>query len=80
MRAHLAAIEVIGTQIPLAVPAMGLDSFDHRIDMTLGSLSLSLHAKMSAQSGIVAAIDYKLAGYHERLGLRALRVVLGRLK
>ena len=76
VRADLTAIEVVGAQIPLAVPAVLLHSLDHRVDSLLHALCLFSLANLLAEGDIVLACDDEKTCNHEALGLGALRDVL----
>ena len=89
--AYLAAIVVVGAEIPLAVPAVLLDGGYHGIDGLLHSCRLggkklriesgefsilNLLCKCLAEGYVVFAGDYEEAGNHEALSLGALGDVL----
>ena len=73
---NLTAIEVVGTEIPLTIPAMFLHSLNHRIDSLLHTLCFLGLAKFLAESDIVLASDDEETCNHETLSLRTLRDVL----
>ena len=80
MRADGASVEIVGTEEPVAVPAVLFHGLDHGIDMLHGAVGLGVKAEVAAQLGVVAAIDHELACNHKRLGLAAFGLVLSGLE
>ena len=76
LRAYLVAGEVVGTQVPVAVPAMLLHGFHHLVHAGLGAVGFFRLAQFAAQLHVVASAHDEQAGNHQRFGLRAFRLVL----
>ena len=67
--ANLVAIEVVGPQIPLAVPAVLLHSLNHCVDTLPGTVGLVLFSGFLAQLYVLLACKDEETGYHEAFGL-----------
>ena len=91
LRANLVAVEVVGTEVPLAVPSVFLHGSDHGVDVALGAGGLCLvccgiaathgtGGQLLAQLHILLADHDEEAGYHQALSLRALGLVFGGLE
>ena len=80
MRTNLASEEIVGAEEPFAVPAVGLHSLYHLIDMALRTVGLLIISETATQLDIVLTVDDKLTGNHQRLCLRAFRFVFGGLE
>ena len=80
LRADGTSEEIIGTEIPFAVPTVLLHRLFHRRDMLRRALRLVFLAEIQTELGIVLAAHTEESGDHQRLRLRALRLVLGRLE
>ena len=76
----LTTIEVVGTEIPLTIPAMFLHSLDHRIDSLLHAGSLVGLTDLLTEGHIVLTSDYEETCNHQRLCLGALRHILSGLE
>ncbi len=78
--ADLVAVIIVGAKKPLAVPSVLPDSLLHGIDTCLRAIGLVIKSETATELHILLTVNDKLAGYHERLGLAALSLVLGCLK
>ena len=74
--ANLVAVEVVGTQIPLAIPAVLLHSLGHSVEVALGALGLIFLLHLLAKLHILLARKHKQTGNHQALSLGAFAVVL----
>ncbi len=63
--ANLVAIEVVGPQIPLAVPAVLLHSLNHCVDTLPGTVGLVLFSGFLAQLYVLLACKDEETGYHQ---------------
>ena len=74
------AEEVVGTEKPVAVPAMLLYGLLHVAHGLCHALGLLVFAEMSAEFHVVFARHDKQTGYHETFRLGALALVFGGLE
>ena len=66
---NLITIEIICTQIPVAVPAVLLDSLNHCVNTTLSAFGLLILCNLFAKFYILLTCQHEQAGNHQRFCL-----------
>ena len=80
VRTNLIAVEVVGAQIPLAIPTMLLHGINHGINAALSTLGFLVLFDFVAKFHILFARQDEQTGNHQTFGLRPLAVVLSSLE
>ena len=80
VRTNLPSVEVVGTEVPFAIPAMLLHCLDHGVDSLLHAGCFIELSNLLAKRYVFLARNYEESCNHERFCFRAFADVLGSLE